>query len=86
MSGPTKADIAISQNAQNIGRALDEVIADIAGERMGFLLITFSLNASGSRAGYVSNCQREQMIPEIKRLLALWESGMPDVPNHEFKA
>lgn len=76
---PSPESVKISQSLQALGQGLDEVIEGIAGKRVAFTLIIFT----DGRANYLSSCSREESVREIKNLLALWESGMPDIPAHE---
>ncbi len=71
--------LQLSRDLQNIGQALDRVIEKSAGERVAFTLIVFT----EGRASYLSTAKRDASVREIKRLLELWEAGMPDVPAHE---
>lgn len=73
--------IKVSQRLQTIGKALDEVITEVAGERVAFTLLVFT----EGRASYLSTASREDSVREIKNLLELWEAGMPDVPAHEVR-
>jgi hypothetical protein len=82
---PTNEDIRISMAAQDVAAALDDVLERIAGKRLGFVLLTFSLDVEHHRPTYVSNCDREQMKWAMRRLLDLWDEGMPDIPAHEVK-
>ncbi len=70
---------ALSRELQGIAQALDRTIESVAGERIGFTLMVFT----EGRAQYISTVSREDSVREIKRLLSLWEHGMPDVPAHE---
>lgn len=72
--------IKLSQNLQPIAAGLSDVINEICGRNVGFTLIVFTED----RASYISNCKREESVREIKHLLQLWETGMPDVPAHDF--
>ena len=60
---------------------LDKDIERAAGERVGFTLLVFT----EGRASYISTVQRDVSVQEIKRLLGIWEQGMPDVPAHEYR-
>ena len=64
-----------------LARALPKDIERAAGERVGFTLLVFT----EGRASYISTVQRDFSVQEIKRLLGIWEQGMPDVPAHEYR-
>ncbi len=76
------ASIRLSEHLQGIARVLDEMIEDVAGERVAFTLMIFT----PGRASYISTARRDESVREIKHLLSLWDQGMPDVPAHDFKA
>lgn len=73
--------IQLSKDIKEIAQKLDKLIAQSAGERVGFTLIVYT----DGRASYVSNVDRETAIAEIKYLLSLWEQDMPDIPAHEVE-
>ena len=70
----------LSQHMQTIAAALDESIAIAAGEKIGFTLIVYT----PERASYVSNVDRKDAIEQMKHLINLWESDMPDIKAHEI--
>jgi hypothetical protein len=76
-----ESTIKLSAALQDIAGALDEVIEETAGERIGFCLIVFT----EERASYISSVDRKIVTEQLKYLLELWEGGMPDVPAHEYK-
>ena len=77
-----QSTIEISKSLQTVAQALAEGFEEIAGEPVGFALIVFT----EGRASYVSNVNdRPAVISEIKKLLAYWEAGMPDIKAHEVK-
>lgn len=75
------ATIRLSEGLQDIAKRLDKDIECAAGERVGFTLLVFT----EGRASYISTVQRDVSVQEIKRLLGIWEQGMPDVPAHEYR-
>ena len=75
------ATIRLSEGLQDIAKRLDKDIERAAGERVGFTLLVFT----EGRASYISTVQRDVSVQEIKRLLGIWEQGMPDVPTHEYQ-
>jgi hypothetical protein len=63
---------------QDIAQSLDDVLLDVAGERIGFVLV---LNADGV-AQYISNANRKDGRELIESLLARWNAGRADIPAH----
>lgn len=80
---PTSADLVavrkISEAAQGVAAGLDEGLAEIAGQRVGFALVVFTF----PRATYVSNCKRDEIVRELEKLLGYWREGLPDIPAHK---
>lgn len=74
-----KSTIELSLALPDIAKALDAVIAEAAGERVGFTLLVFT----EGRASYISTVKREDSVREIRNLLEIWDKGMPDIPAHE---
>ncbi len=75
-----EATIKLSQNMQGIAQGLDDVIRDIAREQIGFALVVFT----EGRASCVSNCDRAEIVQQLKDLLDIWDQGMPDIPAHKL--
>ena len=76
-----ESTIKLSENLQAIAKKLDADIESNAGERIAFTLIVFT----EGRASYVSTCDREDSVREIRKILDLWEQGMPDIKAHDYK-
>lgn len=79
-----KVDRRVSERLQELGKSLDAQIEEMAGERLGFVLLVFS-PVAGERMNYISNCPRPEMQNAMASLLKGWQSGMPDVPAHEVQ-
>lgn len=60
---------------------IDDLLERVAGERVGFVLLTVPLDRIGG-GNYASNCKREDMVKIMRMTLARMEAG-PDVPLHE---
>lgn len=73
-------DRRVSEGLQGVARKLEAMLEDLAGEPCAFTLIIYT----EPRASYISNAERSLCVQEIKRLLDLWDQGMPDVPAHKF--
>ena len=69
----------LSAELETIANELSARIAEVLGERCGFTLMVFS----GKRAQYVSNCDRQESVDQIKSLLDYWGAGGPDIPAHK---
>ena len=73
--------IKLSKDLRGIAKKLDAMIEQSAGERVAFTLMVFT----DGRASYISTASREDSVREIKKLLALWEAGMPDIAAHDMQ-
>lgn len=70
--------IKLSVALQEIANILDDMLEQVAGERISFVLI---LNAD-EVAQYVSNTKREDGVKLIESLLDRWKRGRADIPAH----
>ena len=72
--------IQLSKDLQGIAQRLAADIERSAGEPIAFaVLFAFT----DGRASYISTADREVVRRELRRVLDLWDQGMPDVPAHE---
>lgn len=62
---------------------IDRLLAEVAGERVGFVLLTVPLDRHGG-GNYASNCPREEMANILRQVVARIDAG-PDVPLHEVQ-
>ncbi len=77
MSG---ADIRVSLNLQQVARALEEVLDEVAGQRVSFSLFVWT----NGRANYIANStDRAEIRCALLTVIDGWETGMPDVPAHK---
>jgi hypothetical protein len=72
------ASARLSLHLQEIAQSLAEVLADLAGEPVAFVLVLQADKA----AQYVSNCDRKDGCELIESLLARWKAGRADIPAH----
>lgn len=72
------ASLNLSLRMQDIAQSLADVLADVAGEPIAFVLV---LNADKT-AQYVSNCSRQDGRELMESLLARWKAGRADIPAH----
>ena len=72
------ASLKLSLRLQDIAQSLDDVLRDVAGEPIAFVLV---LNADGV-AQYVSNADRKDGRELIESLLSWWKAGRADIPAH----
>lgn len=72
------ASARLSVRLQDIAQSLAEVLDEVAGEPIAFVLV---LNAD-KVAQYVSNCDRKDGRELIESLLARWKAGRADIPAH----
>lgn len=63
---------------QDIAQSLSDVLSDVAGEPVPFVLVV----QSDKIAQYVSNCDRKDGRELIESLLERWEAGRADIPAH----
>lgn len=54
--------------------ALEEVMKQVYGERMGILLLVFEFNKAGM-TDYISNAQRDTMIESMKETIKRFENN-----------
>jgi predicted transcriptional regulator len=72
--------IQLSKDLKDIAKRLDAMIEQSAGQRVAFTLMVYT----DGRASYLSTASREDGIREMKKLIELWEAGMPDIPAHKI--
>jgi hypothetical protein len=72
------ASARLSVRLQDIAQSLAEVLNEVAGEPIAFVLV---LNADKT-AQYISNCDRKHGRELIESLLARWKAGRADIPAH----
>jgi hypothetical protein len=72
------ASARLSVRLQDIAQSLAEVLDEVAGEPIAFVLL---LNADKT-AQYISNCSRQDGRELIESLLARWKAGRADIPAH----
>jgi len=72
------ASLNLSLRMQDIAQSLADVLADVAGEPIAFVLV---LNADKT-AQYVSNTARADGVEMIESLLVRWKAGRADIPAH----
>lgn len=74
MNASAKLSVAL----QPIAAGLAEVLTEIAGEPIGFVLV---VNADHI-AQYVANVKREEGTRLLTELLERWRAGRADIPAH----
>lgn len=72
------ASLNLSLRMQDIAQSLADVLADVAGEPIAFVLVL----SADDTAQYVSNASREDGKAMIESLLARWKAGRADIPAH----
>jgi len=72
------ASLNLSLRLQDIAQSLADVLADVAGEPIAFVLVLSADNT----AQYVSNCKREEGRDLIESLLSRWKAGRADISAH----
>lgn len=74
MSKSLRVSLVMQQLAQN----LNEVLTDVAGEEIAFVLVV----QADKVAQYVSNTKRQDGQELLESLLARWKAGRADIPAH----
>lgn len=72
------ASARLSVRLQDIAQSLSEVLDEVAGEPIGFVLVL----SADKTAQYISNCDRKDGRELIEELLARWKAGRADIPAH----
>jgi len=72
------ASARLSVRLQDIAQSLAEVLDEVAGEPIAFVLVL----QADKVAQYVSNCGRKDGRELIESLLARWKAGRADIPAH----
>lgn len=68
----------LSVRLQDIAQSLADVLGDVAGEPVPFVLVL----QVDKVAQYISNCDRKDGSELIEGLLARWKAGRADIPAH----
>jgi hypothetical protein len=68
----------LSVRLQDIAASLSDVLQDIAGEPIAFVLVM----QADKTAQYVSNASRQDGKELIESLLGRWQAGRADIPAH----
>lgn len=72
------ASALLSVRLQDIAQSLAEVLDEVAGEPVAFVLVLQADKA----AQYISNCDRKDGRELIDSLLQRWKAGRADIPAH----
>ena len=72
------ASARLSVRLQDIAQSLGEVLDEVAGEPIAFVLVL----SADKTAQYISNCDRKDGRELIESLLARWSAGRADIPAH----
>lgn len=72
------ASLNLSLRLQDIAQSLAEVLDEVAGEPIAFVLVL----SADKTAQYVSNASRADGTEMIESLLARWKAGRSDIPAH----
>ncbi len=79
-----KADYNLSLRMQGLAQAMDEVLEEQYGSRVGFIVIFAPFDqVPRTEVQYVSNVGRDDAIGIIRTLFQRWQHGLPNVPTHE---
>ncbi len=72
------ASMRLSLKLQDVAASLSEVLTEIAGEDIPFVLVL----EADKVAQYISNCERKDGADLIRGLLARWDAKRADIPAH----
>lgn len=78
MSKAPSATTRLSLRMQDIAGSLNDVLTEIAGEELAFVLVVQSDNVMQ----YVSNASRPDGMALLEDLLQRWKDGRADIPAH----
>lgn len=82
MAKTTEAQMKVSVAMQELAGAINDVLEEIAGTKMGFCLVVFNEEDNGY-TNYVANTDRAITMDALKHMIKLWEDGLPNIPTHE---
>lgn len=77
-----QAQYHASKILQGLAQALDEVLEEECGRKMGFCLVVFS-EADLGYASYAANTPREPTLEALQELVDRLKAELPDVPLHK---
>ena len=63
------------EGLQGIARAMEDILKELYGVRMGFGLMVFQFGSEGRTADYISNGDRECMIKALREAADKLEAG-----------
>ncbi len=72
------ASLNLSLRLQDIAQSLGEVLEEVAGEPIAFVLVL----SADKTAQYISNASRADGTEMIESLLARWKAKRADIPAH----
>lgn len=68
----------LSAQIQPLAGALEQMLKDMTGERVSFVLMM----SVGQVTSYAANVEREDGMGLLRELLERWEAGKADIPAH----
>jgi len=71
--------LQVSRHAQELAELIEKYLEKVTGSTIGFQLFIWPDQV----CTYVGNVDRKVAGDEIKRIIASWEQGMPNIPVHE---
>ena len=72
------ASMRLSLRMQDISQSLDDILAEVCGERVSFVLVV----QADLVAQYTSNSSRADGTALIESLLARWKTNRADIPAY----
>lgn len=72
------ASARLSVRLQDIAQSLAEVLDEVAGEPIAFVLVL----SADKTAQYISNCDRQDGRDLLQSLMDRWDAKRADIPAH----
>lgn len=75
-------DRVLSRNLQAIAGGLEDILKELYGEKVGFILVLSPLNRKTPEVQYIANVDRADATNILRTLKERWDTTVPDVPAH----
>ena len=72
------ASMRLSVRMQDIAQSLDDILAEVCGERVSFVLVV----QADKTAQYISNTARKESTDLLLSLFERWKANRADIPAH----
>lgn len=75
-------DRKLSRNLQAIAGGLEDILKELYGEKIGFILVLSPLNRRTPEVQYIANVDRADATKILRTLIERWDTALPDIPAH----